>query len=194
MPEHNVISDPDIHEPKGIASASDGEVYVANGAGSGAWTAPGGATFGEMKVINNATTITPGAAADGTLNTDSDYVKVDTGIWVTGSVDGVTFDSSGYLEVTIPGLYEISAWICFKASINNTLTAFKYSIDDTNTTLSPRKLSRLASTASDTGSTAASGFMTLDAGAKISFWVAVDNAAVITPIDAGLTITLLKAS
>lgn len=37
MPEHNVITDPDIHEPKGVASASSGQVYVADGAGSGAW-------------------------------------------------------------------------------------------------------------------------------------------------------------
>lgn len=35
---HSSIADPNIHEPKGVASASSGEVYVANGSGSGAWT------------------------------------------------------------------------------------------------------------------------------------------------------------
>ena len=35
--EHNVIADPDIHEPKGVASATSGQVYQANGSGSGAW-------------------------------------------------------------------------------------------------------------------------------------------------------------
>lgn len=39
MPEHVAITDPDIHEPKGITGASAGQVYVANGIGSGAWGA-----------------------------------------------------------------------------------------------------------------------------------------------------------
>jgi hypothetical protein len=36
---HSSLTDPYLHEPKGVASAASGEVYVANGAGSGAWTA-----------------------------------------------------------------------------------------------------------------------------------------------------------
>lgn len=35
--EHNVITDPYIHEPKGIAAAAVNKVYVADGAGSGVW-------------------------------------------------------------------------------------------------------------------------------------------------------------
>jgi len=35
--EHVNITDPQIHEPKGTATAQAGHVYVANGAGSGAW-------------------------------------------------------------------------------------------------------------------------------------------------------------
>lgn len=36
---HSTLTDPYLHEPKGVASASSGNVYVANGAGSGVWTA-----------------------------------------------------------------------------------------------------------------------------------------------------------
>ena len=43
--EHNTITDPEIHEPKGVAAAASGEVYVANGAGSGSWTASEDAVF-----------------------------------------------------------------------------------------------------------------------------------------------------
>lgn len=39
MAEHASLTDPNIHEPKGIAGASASTVYVANGAGSGSWTA-----------------------------------------------------------------------------------------------------------------------------------------------------------
>jgi len=35
--EHVNIADPEIHEPKGVAAASDGQVYVADGVGSGDW-------------------------------------------------------------------------------------------------------------------------------------------------------------
>lgn len=36
---HSTLTDPYLHEPKGVASASSGDVYVANGSGSGSWTA-----------------------------------------------------------------------------------------------------------------------------------------------------------
>ncbi len=35
---HSTLTDPYLHEPKGVASASSGEIYIANGSGSGAWT------------------------------------------------------------------------------------------------------------------------------------------------------------
>ena len=37
MPEHNLITDPYLHEPKGISTAAANKVYVADGAGSGGW-------------------------------------------------------------------------------------------------------------------------------------------------------------
>lgn len=35
--EHSSLTDPDIHEPKGITTALDGEVYIADGSNSGDW-------------------------------------------------------------------------------------------------------------------------------------------------------------
>jgi hypothetical protein len=35
---HSALSDPYLHEPKGASTANAGEVYVADGAGSGDWT------------------------------------------------------------------------------------------------------------------------------------------------------------
>ena len=37
--EHSTLTGSDLHEPKGASSASTGQVYIANGSGSGAWTA-----------------------------------------------------------------------------------------------------------------------------------------------------------
>ena len=36
--EHSLVTDPNIHEPKGASSAQAGQTYVSNGNGSGAWT------------------------------------------------------------------------------------------------------------------------------------------------------------
>lgn len=38
--EHKLIVDAELHEPKGVAGASAGQVYSANGSGSGAWAVP----------------------------------------------------------------------------------------------------------------------------------------------------------
>lgn len=40
MAELNTITDPYLPEPKGVSSATDGDIYVADGAGSGAWGKP----------------------------------------------------------------------------------------------------------------------------------------------------------
>ena len=34
---HATLTDPNLHEPKGIAAAPAGQVYIADGAGSGSW-------------------------------------------------------------------------------------------------------------------------------------------------------------
>ena len=34
---HSTLTDPYLHEPKGVSTASANEVYVANGTGAGAW-------------------------------------------------------------------------------------------------------------------------------------------------------------
>ena len=40
MGQHKNITDPELHEPKGVASADADTVYIADGAGSGAWDTP----------------------------------------------------------------------------------------------------------------------------------------------------------
>lgn len=38
MVEHVAATDPEIHEPKGVSTATSGTVYIAGGTGSGVWT------------------------------------------------------------------------------------------------------------------------------------------------------------
>jgi hypothetical protein len=39
---HSTLTDPYLHEPKGAGAAANGQVYIADGAGSGAWIYPPG--------------------------------------------------------------------------------------------------------------------------------------------------------
>jgi hypothetical protein len=36
--QHSSLTDPNLHEPKGIAAASANQLYLSNGSGSGVWT------------------------------------------------------------------------------------------------------------------------------------------------------------
>ena len=57
--EHSILSGSEIHEPKGAATASSNQTYVADGAGSGTWAEPepkdiDGASADEVYVADGA--------------------------------------------------------------------------------------------------------------------------------------------
>ena len=60
MPSHNLITDPHIHEPKGISTAPEGGVYVSDGNGSGEWLQwPLGKAFYQHDGTGQVITTTP---------------------------------------------------------------------------------------------------------------------------------------
>lgn len=74
MALHRTLTDPEIHEPKGAASANEGQVYVANGSGSGVWTLlPQGWGFykndGAAQTITSTPTKLTVNGLEGTTNT-----------------------------------------------------------------------------------------------------------------------------
>ena len=54
MVDHSTLTDPELHEPKGAATATSGQVYAANGSGSGVWAKP-------FKYVGVASTYSTGA-------------------------------------------------------------------------------------------------------------------------------------
>lgn len=119
---HSTITDPNIHEPKGVATANDGEVYIANGSASGAWGKK--ETFGAFNGINtqtgnyvlvltdqgkliemnvgsaNTVTIPPNASVAFPTNTRIDIVQYGAGTTSLVAGSGVTIRSKdGALEV-----------------------------------------------------------------------------------------------
>lgn len=63
MPDHKVITDPELHEPKGVSTAPANHHYIADGLGSGVWEKITG--FGQYQdsrttVGSPALTLSPG--------------------------------------------------------------------------------------------------------------------------------------
>ena len=78
MVEHVNIPDGEIHEPKGITSAGNGQVYVADGNDSGAWTT--------LDLSNLTTSVPATSSSTGTVgqiafNSSHIYICVATDTW-----------------------------------------------------------------------------------------------------------------
>lgn len=56
--QHNTLTTTDLHEPKGVDSASSNEVYLADGAGSGSWVHPNPHGGWRYTAIGTGTTFT----------------------------------------------------------------------------------------------------------------------------------------
>ncbi len=54
---HSNLSDPYLHEPKGASTATAGEIYVADGAGSGSWAGGKRYITGVISDISTASTV-----------------------------------------------------------------------------------------------------------------------------------------
>ncbi len=102
--QHKDLPEAQLHEPKGISTAANRQVYVASGSGTGAWakvksenleglTGDGGVAnkvivtngtggfasytknaYGVMGITNNSNNFVTTAAADATLQSTADYV------------------------------------------------------------------------------------------------------------------------
>lgn len=55
--EHSTLTSSNLHEPKGADTAAAGQVYVANGSGSGAWTSPIYTISATIADVSSASTV-----------------------------------------------------------------------------------------------------------------------------------------
>lgn len=116
--QHSSITDPNIHEPKGVSIAAANTLYTANGSGSGTWKKVDSLTlsglsgdsgssdkkiltngtngfrialdsaYGTMAVTNNTTPFPVTAVADTTFNTPSQFVLL-TGVGATWAAENL---------------------------------------------------------------------------------------------------------
>lgn len=181
--QHSTLTGADLHEPKGVAAASAGKVYVSNGAGSGAWTTL--TRYGELYITSGATAQNLSAA--------SAYARLDPGTeWQSGISSGITLTpADGTFTVVETGVYDLAFWCVFSTDsiASSARYYFKYAI---NGTPAARTLSTGKKTNGiDTLDVAASGIASLTAGDVISIYVAGDATSSSTPItvlEAGFTL------
>ena len=89
---HSTLTDPYLHEPKGVAAAADGAVYVADGAGSGNWTQ---ASTGFLNYTDNVTGVT--------ITTPTAFTLVNVPSDTHGTQREYTHNSAGRLTYTGTG-------------------------------------------------------------------------------------------
>lgn len=88
--QHSAITDPDIHEPKGAAAATTGQVYAADGVGSGDWVIID--ARGSVSFSNISTPLT--------ITFPSSYTKVNPVTTASGFSREVTESASSRLTYT----------------------------------------------------------------------------------------------
>jgi len=187
--QHNAITDPDIHEPKGIAAATTGKVYVSNGASSGDWKYAPGKAHAEIYITSGATTHTLAAA--------SAYTKVNpSGEWTaSGNEDHLTVDAvNGEIDLLYAGHYYISFWMTFStASIaSGSQYKFKFAVDGVT---SPRTVYVTKPTnGADIIEISATGLLSATANQVLTIHAGGDGTSsgtAFTPLESGLQVLYL---
>lgn len=137
--QHKNIQEADLHEPKGISTASAGTIYVADGSGSGTWEEAPGRFFGELYITNNSTATT--------LAADSANTKIDPNTsWDSGEYRGFTLQpDDGNIVLSGAGVHRVMFWCEFTTAslASGTSYAFKFAI---NGTVSPRTITTVKTT------------------------------------------------
>ncbi|CAB4138961.1 hypothetical protein UFOVP337_5 [uncultured Caudovirales phage] len=186
--QHAVLTDPQIHEPKGVSTAASGKVYRANGSGSGVWVFPSGHAYGEIYIAAGVTTQTlPAASATAKLNP--------TGEWTTNGSANVTLSAAnGQITVLEAGEYQLNFWVSFTtaSAAAQAKYNFHYAV---NGIPSARKMVVAKYTnGADTLHCAATGFASLAANDIVSIYVGGDgttSSTAITVLEAGLSLSLI---
>jgi len=145
--QHKDIDEADLHESKGVSTALNGQFFAANGAGSGSFQNSLMNCHGQMNINSNTVTKALTAAADATLNTNTDYSKL-TGAsapWVSLLNHNTTF-TLDHITVPFAGYYLLSFWSSVKIANTNNFIGIKFAV---NSTLSTQKIISQASTAND---------------------------------------------
>lgn len=189
--QHSELTDPNIHEPKDITTAQDGQVYVADGANSGSWKFPAGHAYGELYISEGVTSQTlPSASGTAKLNPTSE--------WTTNGNANVTLSAAnGTITILQAGEYSLNFWITFTtASIaSGAKYRFYYAVNGVHGTRNVYVTK--PTNGADTLHCSASGLATFAANDVVTIYVggdATSSSTAITPVEAGFSTQIIQPS
>ena len=188
--QHASLTGSDLHEPKGVATATAGKVYMSDGNESGSWEYPPAKAHAEIYITSGTTALTLNGTAD-------TFIKLNpTSEWTaSGNEDHLTVTAGdGVINLTQAGHYYIDFWCNFTTDsvASNKLYKFKFGLDGTtaNRTVSVQK----HTAGVDTLHVSASGTTTATADQELAMYIAGDATTAgtdVTVIEAGLTVLFL---
>lgn len=182
--QHKSIPDADLHEPKGISSATVDKAYISNGLGSGSWQVIPGRAHADMYIDAGATTQA--------LSSASAYAKLNPGTeWTSGVSNILTISpSTGEITLGLAGTYLINFWITLTTTALASGTAYRFKFALDGTTSSRVLETHKPTNGADVVTCSATGIVTATAGQKLTIYCAGDatsSGANITVNEAGLT-------
>lgn len=105
---HNTLSDPYIHESKGVSTALAGQIYVANGSGSGVWVE-------NSRIVNGYLTFSTGSPYSFAATTTDAVINP---TFTIGTNNGFTGLSSPNARIRYDGTESIAATIDVRFSLS----------------------------------------------------------------------------
>jgi hypothetical protein len=104
---HSSLSDPYLHEPKGISTASVGQIYIADGSGSGNWTENSRA-FGGYLTFSTSSPYAHSASTTNTVLNPSFTSSVNNGFTGLASPNArIRYDGSEIISASLDGNFSI---------------------------------------------------------------------------------------
>lgn len=183
--EHDSITNAELHEPKGVSSANSGEIYIANGAGSGAWT--------QTYIYGGIYSITTDAIAISAIGTTAKKLAA---FSHNSPYNEVTPEyANDQITILTDGDYFVTFSIAFETNAVVDAGRYKFRVR-VNGVESVIGTQRDMSGSSDAGSTGASGILSLSTNDVLTIYVESDDAGSdnIDIDNAALNILLLRAT
>lgn len=186
--QHAVLTDPQLHEPKGVSTAASGKVYRANGSGSGVWVFPSGHAYGELYIEGGVTTQTLSAAsATAKLNP--------TGEWTANGNANVTLSAAnGTITVLEGGEYQLNFWVSFTTATAAAQAKYNFHYAVNGVPSTRKVIVAKYTNGADTLNCSVTGYANLAANDVVSIYVGGDgttSSTAITVLEAGLSLSLI---
>ena len=141
MPLHSALTGTDLHEPKGVAAAAAGKIYLSNGLGSGSWVVPPYVLNAVIDDVSTASTVYIPVPYAGTV---TKVVTVLAGSLTTANaivtVRNAAGTSMGTLTITQAGSAAGDVDTLLPASNNTFVSDSKIQIDTDGASDTTRKL------------------------------------------------------